>query len=333
MGWHGPNRNAEEVVATGSVSFEEVLERLAELGTDDSVDLTLDLRPDTGQRARTPGRKRRKGARGTLTVRAFTSDDLPTFAADAGHGAEAKAKAAHEPVSVEFAAAAAAVHDAEVELERSHRMSDPFAFLDEEEEEVNDEAMLRAIFTANQALVALFAKADRDDDGLVLPAELKKASQRYPTIVDALELPHPDALLAGLEELIPSARVTHGEITEVVQRQRQRPKFRSLLGRARRAPGHGAALRPMREVVLRRTFHVIDRRRTERVSMAEMVAFGRFMGQDWSVDKVRMALDRKEKLLQTNERAPTMLYPPPSRRRPRLSVVSPDQALTGMDLA
>ena len=39
-------------------------------------------------------------------------------------------------MSVEFAAAAAAVHDAEVELERSHRMSDPFAFLDEEEEEV-----------------------------------------------------------------------------------------------------------------------------------------------------------------------------------------------------
>ena len=208
-------------------------------------------------------------------------------------------------------------------------MSDPFAFL-EEEEEVNDEAMLRAIFTANQALVALFNKADRDNDGLVLPAEVKKAAQRYPAVVDALELPYSDALLAGLEELVPSVRVTHGEIMEVVQRQRQRPKFKGLLGRARRAPGHGAALRPMREVVLRRTFRVIDRRRTERASMAEMVAFGRFMGQDWSVEKVRMALDRKEKLLQaSSDRTPTMLYPPPSRRRPRLAVVSPDQSLTG----
>ena len=117
--------------------------------------------------------------------------------------------------------------------------ADPFAFEEDDEEAeapAHDEAMLRAVFTVNQALVALFAKADRDNDGLVLPVEVKQAAHRYPALVDALELPYPDALLAGLEDLIPSARVSHGELTELLKRQRERPKFKSLLGRARRAP-------------------------------------------------------------------------------------------------
>ena len=147
-------------------------------------------------------------------------------------------------------------------------------------------------------------------------------SHRYPGLVAALELPHPDSFVAALDDLgpEPDRKVLHGEIYDLLHRQRNRPKYKGLLARARKAPGYGAGLRPMREVLLRRTFDVIDRRKTERVTLAELIAFGRFMGREWSMEKCRLALHRA---------TPTsMVYPPPSRRRPRLAVVSAAECLT-----
>lgn len=175
---------------------------------------------------------------------------------------------------------------------------------------------------SNQALIALFAKADRDRDGVVVALDLRQVSMRYPGLVAALELPHPDSFVAALDDLgpEPDRKVLHGDLFDLLQRQRQRPRYTGLLARARKAPGYGAGMRPMREVLLRRTFDVIDRRRTERVTLAELMAFGRFMGREWSMEKCRLALHRAT--------ATTMVYPPPSRRRPRLAVVSSAECLT-----
>ena len=74
---------------------------------------------------------------------------------------------------------------------------------------------------------------------------------RYPGLVAALELPHPDSFVAALDDLgpEPDRKVLHGDLFDLLQRQRQRPRYTGLLARARKAPGYGAGMRPMREVL------------------------------------------------------------------------------------